>query len=153
MIFYNLFFVSRLHQQWSWSIWDFFLLLLHQQSSRKVGRTFLEEFFYFWGFASSPWNIYKTKFRKNMSFLRLGLESSVPWNMRNFFRKNIFIFRAQKNHLVYELSGCGFESRCNQKVPSWNIRSFLSLGLQSSISWNIRVPFSQNLRKIIFEKI
>ena len=134
MIFYNLFFVSRLHQQWSWSIWDFFLLLLHQQSSRNVGRTFFEEFFYFWGFASSPWNICKTKFRKNMNFLRLGLESSVPWNMRNFFRKNIFIFRAQK-------------------VPSWNIRSFLSLGLQSSISWNIRVPFSQNLRKIIFEKI
>ena len=31
------------------------------------------------------WNI-KTHFRKSMSVLRLGLKSSISWNMRHFFR-------------------------------------------------------------------
>ena len=37
------------------------------------------------------------------------------------------------------------------QIPPWNIRSFLSLGLESSISWNIKKFFQGGFFLIFFE--
>ena len=57
------------------------------------------------------------KYRKNY-LLSLRLKSSISRNIRNFFRVDFLIFQPQK-------------------VPPWNLRSFPTLGQESSISWNI----------------
>ena len=81
--------------------------------------------FRFSGFAFTlvlSWNI-----RDVLSF---GLKSFIPQNIRKFFSVICFIIF--------------FQAR---KFLSWN---FLFLGLESSVYWNTRGPFSRNIAKSSF---
>ena len=105
----------------------------------KIQEIFSESvFFIFCAWKGSSWNI--------RSFLSLGVKNFISQNIRvPFFmkyKKNLFWKSIRKRtFFVFFVFGAW-------EVPSWNIRSFQSLGLVSSISRNIRKAFFwENVRK------
>ena len=85
-------------------------------------------------------------YKKHKSFLSLGLENWISWNIRNFFREAFFIiFWAWK---VPSWNKISFFKKLhflkNKKSFFWEKISFLILGLESCISCK---------EKTFFEKI
>ena len=87
----------------------------------------------FWGFASSQ--------LKYKSFLRLGLESFISRNIRNFFRVIFFFYFSSSEYSLLKFFNLGarkfYFSKYKKNFFKENIRTLLILGLQSSISWNV----------------
>ena len=79
----------------------------------------------------------------------MGLESSISWNIRNFFRVIFFFFFwAWKVlswiflNLMLEIKFHFLKHKKTQKNKKReNLRTFLILGSKSFISWNIRIFF------------
>ena len=76
--------------------------------------------------------------KKYKSFLSLGLESSISQNIRNFFRVSFFIFWARKLWDIRTFSKKFYFPKYKKSFFWENIRTFLMLGLKSSISRNIK---------------
>ena len=88
--------------------------------------------FGFLGFRNFSWNI--------RSFLSLGLESFIFWNIRNFLTVFFFYFSSSESYFLKYKKVCRVSvSRNIRKSFIWeNIRNFLKLEPESSISQNIR---------------
>ena len=88
-------------------------------------------------------NIRKAFFWENIGFfLILELESSISKNIRNFFWSDIFCFLEGDLGLKVQ----GFICENIKKAFFWeNIRNFLILELEGSISWNKGIFFSGRL--------
>ena len=86
-------------------------------------------------------------YKKHKSFLSLGLENWISWNIRNFFREAFFIiFWAWK---VPSWNKISFFKKLhflkNMKSFFWEKISFLILGLESCISWKEKTFFWGNI--------
>ena len=69
----------------------------------------------------------------------MRLESSISGNIRNFFGVDFFIFMSSDSSLLkYRKFFRGFYFLKYKKSLRGNIRNFLILRLESSISWNKR---------------
>ena len=82
---------------------------------------------------------------KRFSYAFLGLESSISWRIRNFFRMGSFYILSSESSLLKYKKNMRLEYSI-----SWNIRIFLILELESSISQNIRNFFGADFLKNIF---
>ena len=91
-------------------VYFFFILWPNQQSSRNVQKNFFwrnirnfftVDFFCFQALQVPSRNIRIFFLGKNISFLRLTLESSISQNAINFFKVGFFIFRAQNSLLKF----------------------------------------------------
>ena len=116
--------------------WQNFLMLYNCKDYKNITRDkkFLSSRFFvcFPGFQSSSWNI---------SFLSLGLESSISQNIRNFLKVFFFlIFR------VCKVNFWNIRERKATKIHFWNIRQ------ESSISGE-KFLFSGQIFFLIFSRL
>ena len=94
--------------------------------NKRIAKNRETRIFYFSGSESSL-----LKYKKKLS---LGLESSISWNIETFPEHFFFFF-----FIIFEA----------WKVLSWN---FLFLGLESSISHNMRKAFSKKFHFLKYKK-